>query len=73
MAKTLDTLARYIKITAAARKLNCSRMHLYRLVQAGKLRGYTISPKMTLLLLDDVESMLKASEIRPAEPAAQTA
>jgi excisionase family DNA binding protein len=61
-----------ITVPEAAKRLACSRSHVYDLVAAGKLRRYNVSLKGTKLRLsdEDVDRYIREAEMEPVNGAA---
>jgi len=69
--------AQLLTIPAAAGRLGCSEMHVYRMVSSGELRAVDISQKgarksKTRIRSDDLDSYIEARTRRaaPASPGA---
>jgi excisionase family DNA binding protein len=72
--------AQLLPIPAAAERLGCSEMHIYRLVSSGELRAVDISRKgagksKTLIRSDDLDAYIEARTrcAAPAGPGAPAA
>lgn len=57
--------AKLISLTDAAKRLGCSRSHVYNLVGAGKLTAHNVALKGTKLRVaeDDVDRYIKSTVI----------
>lgn len=55
---------RWVSRKTAAGYLDCHVTSLWRLVQAGKVSAYEITPGMTRYDLDEIDAMVKAARIQ---------
>ncbi|WP_242391993.1 helix-turn-helix domain-containing protein [Anaeromyxobacter oryzisoli] len=55
----------WIKVPDAAAILDCSRVHIYKLIKRGKLRAYRVATRLRLRH-EDVEKMITV--VDPTDP-----